>query len=195
MIVAHPPEIFILAGPNGAGKSTSAAFILPHRFQITEFVNADVIQQSLGPATSPVTAGRLMLQRMHELREAGQSFAFETTLAGKSYIPFLLEAQKLGYIVHLTFIALDSPALAQARVALRVRRGGHSIPPEDIDRRYWRGLRNFVNLYCKLVNTWTLCDNSGSSPKLVAQSDPVSGIIVYDQSKYDQIRCAIQRQP
>ncbi len=87
-----PPEMFILAGPNGAGKTTCAHVVLPHRFQVTEFVNADIIAQSLPQPASSVTAGRIMLDRMRALCETCQTFAFETTLAGKTYARFLKHA-------------------------------------------------------------------------------------------------------
>lgn len=193
--MAPAPEIFILAGPNGAGKTTGAALVLPERFHISEFVNADVIQQSLGPGTSPIAAGRITLHRMQDLRSAGQSFAFETTLAAKTYVPFLQDAQAAGYLVHLAFISLINPELAKARVALRVRRGGHDIPAGDIERRYWRGLRNFFDLYCPIVNTWTLCDNSGSQLIVLAQGGAATPMVVYDQQRYDQIERAAKQQP
>lgn len=193
--MAPPPEIFILAGPNGAGKTTGAALVLPERFHVSEFVNADVIQQSLGPGTSPITAGRIMLERMRQLRDTGQSFAFETTLAAKTYIPFLLGAQAAGYLIHLAFISLKSPQLAQLRVADRVAEGGHDIPASDIERRYWRGLRNFFDLYCPVVNTWTLCDNSGSRLIILAQGGAATPMVVYDQERYDQLQHAAKRQP
>jgi predicted ABC-type ATPase len=101
-----------------------------------------------------------MLERMRDLRDAGESFAFETTLAGKAYVPFLRDARQTGYLIHLACISPRNPALAKSRVADRVAEGGHDIPPADIERRFWRGLRNFFDLYSPLVNAWTLCDNS-----------------------------------
>jgi predicted ABC-type ATPase len=74
-----------------------------------------------------------------------------------------------GYEVHLLFVWLRSAELAIERVAERVRRGGHMISPRDVRRRYEQGLKNLVNLYIPLVDTWAVYDNSeGSSPSLVA---------------------------
>ena len=159
--MAQPPVIYVLGGPNGAGKSTGATIVLPY-FDTHEFVNADAIAKSL-TSGSPIEAGYIMLRRMRELRDAGETFAFETTLAARTYAPFLRDAQQGGYFVHLVYIWLSSPALAKSRVADRVRDGGHNIPPDDIERRYWRGLRNFFERYRPLANAWTLCDNSGRS--------------------------------
>lgn len=132
---SRPPIIYVLSGPNGAGKSTAASLILPE-FHTHEFVNADEIHKSLAPGASHMAAGRIMLQRMRKLRNAGSTFAFETTLAARTYVSFLAEARSGGYFVHLVFLWLRYPELAKARVALRVLRGGHDIPETDIERRY-----------------------------------------------------------
>jgi len=184
------PEIFVLAGPNGAGKTTGANLILPQRFQVTEFVNADNIQRDLGPGASVIKAGRMMLRRMRALRDAGQSFAFETTLAARTYVRFLCDAQVGGFLVHVCFIALRSPVLAKLRVADRVADGGHDIPVEDIERRYWRGLRNFFELYQPLANTWTLCDNSGGEIVVIAHTEAGVEPTILDESRYEELRRA-----
>ncbi len=188
--MAPPPEIFVIAGPNGAGKSTGAALVLPQRFYVNEFVNADVIQQAMGPETSPIAAGRCMLTRMRELRDTQCTFAFETTLAARSYVPFLQQAQQSGFLVHLAFIALRSPELAVSRVADRVAEGGHNIPSEDIERRYQRGLRNFFDLYQPLANTWTLCDNSGSGVVVIANSRGTGQPMIHDRKLYMELQRA-----
>ena len=123
----HPPVIFVLSGPNGAGKTTGAAVVLP-TFGTHEFVNADNIQRDMGIGASPIAAGRQMLRRMHALRSAGVSFAFETTLSARTYQAFLEKAQQDGYFVHLVYIWLKNTQLAKSRVALRVKMGGHEIP-------------------------------------------------------------------
>lgn len=113
------PEIFVVAGPNGAGQTTIAQDLLPKRVEVANFVNADLIAQGLTPhepERSAMQAGRVMLERIHALREAGESFAFETTLASRSFAPFLVEARERGYLVHLLFLALRSPELALTRV-------------------------------------------------------------------------------
>ncbi len=189
----RPPEIFILAGPNGAGKTTGANLVLPYRFHVSKFVNADVIQQSLGAGTSPVDAARVMLRLVRELRDAGQSFAFETTLAAKTHVPFLQEAQKKGYLVHLAFISLRTAELAKSRVADRVAEGGHDIPPDDIERRFWRGLRNFFHLYQPLANTWSLCDNSGKSIVVIAHSQAGGQPVILDEKRYLELQRAAEQ--
>lgn len=164
-------EIFVLSGPNGAGKSTTAMVLLPESLGIEHFVNADVIAQGMSPFApekSAFLAGRLMLARIHQLRDRGDSFAFETTLATRSHVRFLRDARDLGYINHVVYIYLSSVELALSRVAARVQQGGHGIPAETVKRRYWRGLRNFFDLYQPLADSWTLCDNSSDELVIVA---------------------------
>lgn len=186
------PEIFVIAGPNGAGKSTGAATILPKRFPTEKFLNADDIAKALA-TDSPMEAGRVMLRRMHELRSRHETFAFETTLAGKSHAGFLRQAQEAGYRLHLAYLWLSSVELAEKRVAARVQDGGHDIPPADIERRYWRGIKNLFKLYLPLANRWVLCDNSGRKLVVVARGRTGGETTVYDHQRFDRIRHAAQQ--
>lgn len=159
-------EIIILAGPNGAGKSTLAPFLLRDWLGLTEFVNADVIASGLSafePERAAFEAGRVMLRRLRELVAQNKSFAFETTLATRSYATWLRQLVQEGWHVNLVFIWLDSPELAVQRVAARVAAGGHDIPEATIRRRYDKGIRNFFTLYQELAETWAVYDNSNSA--------------------------------
>ena len=98
------PLVVMLAGPNGAGKSTSAPYLLKDALAVEEFVNADTIAQGLSayrPETTAVAAGRVMLERLHVLAKARRDFAFETTLAGRSYERWLRALRATGYRAHL----------------------------------------------------------------------------------------------
>ncbi len=166
------PEVFVLAGPNGAGKSTTATVLLPEWLSIDQFVNADLIAAGLSPfapETTAIQAGRLMIQRIQELLDRRESFAFETTLAGRGHVRLLHEARSRGYLVHLLYIWLGSVEIAISRVESRVRQGGHNVPRDVIERRYWRGLRNLFELYVPLADTWALCDNSSGDFSVVAE--------------------------
>ncbi len=165
------PHVILLGGPNGAGKTTAASVLLPAAVSVKQFVNADAIAQGLSgfdPDSSAISAGRLMLSRLRGLAQTGESFAFETILSSRSFAPMLAELKQRGYRVHVLYLWLDHPDLAVARVAERVRRGGHSVPPDVIRRRYRAGLRNFFGLYSPLADSWRLYDNSGDRPVLVA---------------------------
>lgn len=176
------PRIVALAGPNGAGKSTCGPAIIRATLGITEFVNADVIARGLSafdPDRAAFAAGRIMLQRMEELSQKKESFAFETTLASRTFAPKIQELTGAGYDFHLLFVWLPSADEAIRRVRGRVKRGGHNVPEEVIRRRYDGGLLNFFQLYKPLATLWHMYDNSKSEPRLIAQGsrDVVQGIV------------------
>lgn len=81
-------NLYIISGCNGAGKTTASFTILPEILNCKEFVNADEIAKGLSPFQPEnvgFEAGRIMLNRINELLEKEITFAFETTLATKSY--------------------------------------------------------------------------------------------------------------
>lgn len=163
-------KIIIFAGPNGAGKTTFASEFLPKEAGCAEFINADLIAAGIAPFkpdSAAIIAGRLMLKLMKEHIERRQSFAFETTLAGIGYAQEIPRWQKLGYSVELLFLALPSAEIAMERVNIRVQQGGHSIPRDVIRRRFDSGVKNLRNVYCNLVNSWAIYDNSGNEPVLM----------------------------
>jgi predicted ABC-type ATPase len=166
-VAVSAPRLVVLAGPNGAGKTTTAPSILRDALSVREFVNADTIAQGLSAfdvEAAAIRAGRIMLDRIHELARERVDFAFETTLASRSFAPWIRRLASDGHRIELVFVWLASPELAVARVASRVRRGGHSVPETVIRRRYERGLRNFFQLYRPLADRWHFLDNSGPRP-------------------------------
>jgi predicted ABC-type ATPase len=123
------------------------------------------------------------------LADKRKSFAFETTLAGRSYAPWLTSLRQTGYRVHLIYFWLASADLAIARVAQRVRMGGHDVPVPTIRQRYQRSLRNFFSLYRPLVNFWQLYDNTQMGlPQLIAYGEATIGETVLVQPLWDLIR-------
>ena len=165
-------RIIIIAGPNGAGKTTFAREFLPFEADCPIFVNADLIAAGIAPfqpETVAFRAGRLMLQELAHHSAERCSFAFETTLSGRTYARMIDTWRANGYTVKLIFLSLASADEAVARVANRVRQGGHHIPTETIRRRFESGLIHFRDTYRHRVDFWQLFDNSGDSPLLIAE--------------------------
>ena len=176
--------LYIIAGCNGAGKTTAAYAMLPSLLGCREFVNADEIARGLSPfqpETVSVQAGRLMLARLQELLAAGESFALETTLATRIYLPFIKAARAQGYYVSLFFFWLNSPESAVQRVQTRVKEGGHNIPEPVIRRRYEGGLRQFFSHYRIAVDDWMFLDNSTGQAQVIAEGSQAETVIANPQ--------------
>ncbi len=183
---APSPQVYVIAGPNGAGKTTFATEFLPWFVDCREFVNADLIASGLSPfapETQAVRAGRLVLTRIRELAAAGTDFGFETTLSGRTYRSILNRLRERGYRIHLFFLWLPSADLAVARVANRVRQGGHDIPEPVIRRRFDAGLRNFSTVYAPLTDDWWIYDASRLPPLLVAEHHE-NEVTVHDRATH-----------
>src|SRR5438128_7558540 len=170
-MTAPSPVVVVLSGPNGAGKSTAAPRLLRGSLKVEEFVNADTLAQGLSafrPEDVALDAGRIMLRRLDELEDQRKSFGFEASLASHALAGRLARLRTHGYAVHIVFIWLPTADLAIARVAERVRAGGHDVPSETVKRRFSRGLRNFFVLYRPIADPWRLYDESSMrGPELV----------------------------
>ena len=163
-------KIIIIAGPNGAGKTTFARSFLPQEARCNRFINADLIAAGLSPfapEAAAFKAGRLMLEEIADCVKKGESFAFETTLSGLGYVGRIKQWREQGYHVSLFFLLLPDAETAIARVAERVRQGGHDIPVAVIRRRFAAGLHNLENAYKSVVDTWAKFDNVGEEPTLL----------------------------
>src|SRR5882762_4971293 len=159
-------QVIVIAGPNGAGKTTLSPFLLRDKLGVLEYVNADPIALGLSgfdPGGVSFEAGRVMLNRLHDLAEQQQTFAFESTLAARSYVHWIDGLRSNGYSFQLMFLWLRSADLAVERVRERVRAGGHDVAEEVIRRRYDGGLRNFWRFYQPLADAWSVYDNSEST--------------------------------
>jgi predicted ABC-type ATPase len=191
------PKVVVIAGPNGAGKSTTAPAILRDALKVHEFVNADTIASGLSafsPESVALAAGRIMLDRVHELAREGRDFAFETTLASRTFAPWLRGLQAKGCKFHLVYLWLPTVELAIARVAERVRRGGHAVPEGIVRRRYDRSLDNFFNLYSQFANSWMMMDNSiRRRPRVIAKRAIGRTVRVFSADQWSALRAQNER--
>lgn len=168
-------KVIIIAGPNGAGKTTLARSFLPEEAQCPRFINADLIAAGLSPfapEASALKAGRVMLEEIAACVRRGESFAVETTLSGLGYLAHIRRWRAAGYHVGLFFLSLPDADAAVARVAERVRQGGHHIAEDVIRRRFFAGLRHF-EAYKLVVNEWAKYDNMAESQILLEWGENV----------------------
>lgn len=183
------PNLYIIAGCNGAGKTTASYTVLPEILDCKEFVNADMIAAGISPFSPEkvaLEAGRIMLSRINTLIHEKVDFAFETTLATRSYVPFIKNAKQQGYKVNIVFFWLKSAQQAIERVKSRVEEGGHHIPDEVVVRRYYRGISNLFKLYMPQCDEWMVFNCMDTSPDLIAKSN-VFGKKVYNAELWEKI--------
>jgi len=184
-------NLYIIAGCNGAGKTTASYTILPEILDCREFVNADEIARGLSPfqpEKKAIEAGRIMLREIERLLNDKSTFAFETTLASKTYKNTIIKAQERGYIVTLLFFWLQTIELAKKRVQERVSDGGHNIDSITIERRYLSGIRNLFDVYIEVVDEVLIFDNSEGKHELIAKKINKSDITILNTNKYNLLR-------
>ena len=165
------PDLYVIAGPNGAGKTIFAREFLPNYADCKNFINADLIAQGMAPFSPEAVAfraGRLMLEEINLYVKRSEDFGFETTLSGRSYLSLIRHLKKRGYEVHFFFLWVPTVDLALTRVRGRVLEGGHDVPEPVVRRRFGRSIHNFLVRYRQLANSWTLFDNSGATPAVIA---------------------------
>jgi predicted ABC-type ATPase len=184
-------NLILLAGPNGAGKSTAAPDLLRGAFHVDEFVNADVIARGLSafhPEGAAISAGRVMLARLDELTSQRRNVAFESTLASRTFAPWIRGLLAQGYAFHRFYFWLPSADTCIRRVYRRKSLGGHFVPEETIRRRYGAGLRNFFELYVPIAKSWHFFDNTQKPRRLIATGGAAHGEYVYDHDLWDKLK-------
>jgi predicted ABC-type ATPase len=172
------PNLYIIAGCNGAGKTTASYTILPEMLNCKEFVNADSIAAGLSPFNPnkvAIEAGRIMLNRIDALLDDRVDFAIETTLATKSY-------------VSLVYFWLSSSQEAKQRVATRVNKGGHDIPDDVIERRYFKGIYNLIHLYTNICDYWAVFNNEAGNPEIVVSGEFNNSPIIFNADIWKKIK-------
>ncbi len=171
---------WLLAGSNGAGKSTYAP-----NLPVEEFINPDDIARQLrpdAPEEAALSAGREALRRITDsIRAKRASFAVETTLSGRFHLQAVRDAKLAGWI-GLVYVGVRSADLAIHRIEQRIISGGHSVPVDDVRRRYERSLENLSTVY-QLSDLVLIFDNSSSKREMRRVLEAHSGAIIFKDRK------------
>lgn len=190
------PTCYIIAGPNGAGKTTFALQYLPKIVDCQNFINADEIARGISPLNIEgglLQASKIFLQTLSRKLKSHETFAFETTLSGRSYLPQIQQWQRDGWRVVLIYLFIPSAEFSANRVIMRVKQGGHNIPAEAIIRRYPRSIRNLF-LYAEVCDK-TLCfNNEKGEIQPVFEKLKASPAEIFDESIYKQILKGFQNE-
>lgn len=183
------PTCWIIAGPNGAGKTTFALKFLPTLPDCDRFLNADLIAAGLDPlhpGKEMLAAGRIFLGELDKTVARKKSFAFETTLSGKTYLRTLKKMKADGWDLHLIYLAVENAKASSLRVAERVIKGGHNVPSKDLERRFPRSLANLFGDYSKIVDL-TECFWSEKNFHVPVFTIENGKLTVFDSILYDHL--------
>ena len=116
---------------------------------------------------SAVMAGKLVSTSIKGYIEDKQLFIRESTLSSKFDMRMIQTAKEKGFETTLVFVSVGDADTAVDRVRMRHAMGGHSVPEDDIKRRFERGLENLPEAI-KHVDKAKILDNSGDKYKEVA---------------------------
>lgn len=183
------PQVYIIAGPNGSGKTTFASEFLPSYADSPAFINADTIARGLSgfsPDAVALKAGRILIEQIEAYASKKINFAFETTLSGITHLFRFKDLKKEGYAIHMFFLWIPDVKLSLARVANRVKMGGHDIDEKVVRRRFHKGISNFFKHYQQVLDSWMLFDSSGRPPYPIAE-ERVGKLKIFDQELYDKV--------
>lgn len=124
----------IIGGVNGVGKSSLTGVLRTEMTDLGIIIDTDKITAALGG--DKIVGGKAAIAKIEDCLEKGISFTQETTLAGQRTIKTAKAAKDAGYFIRLYYVGLDSVQESQERIQNRVRKGGHDIPSEDVERRF-----------------------------------------------------------
>lgn len=179
-------QLIIIGGANGSGKTTLAREFV--EIENIDYLGADDIARELNPnqpELAAIEAARLFSQRLGDYLKLGESLIVESTLSGLSLRKWIQKARDDGYSIKILFVYLDSAELCIQRVSIRVRKGGHHVPEEDVRRRYSRSNENFWNIYRKLADDWSLYYNSGEIIVQIAFGDAF-GTVILEEARFEK---------
>ena len=138
----------VIGGIDGTGRSSLTGVLKAQRTDLGVIVDVDRITALAG--VSPLEGGRRAIHRIEDCLRKGVSFTQESTLSGFRTAQTATRAKQAGYTVRLFYVGLDTPQESLARIANRVKRGGHPVDAEDVLRRFarrWEALEKVLP-YC-----------------------------------------------
>lgn len=192
----EPPAFLIIAGPNGSGKSTAYRDTdIEAGGRSLWIVNPDLLTERIRQAEGLdiAEANRAAVQRIEAWLEASidvhKSVGVETVLSTDKYRRLVMHAKRLGFVVWLIYVVLDSPDRNVERVRLRVAKGGHDVPEEKIRARYVRSLQQFAWFLDQSDRAW-IYDNSGAELKKIGEKE--NGVISLDETALPAVVDAVQ---
>lgn len=155
----------IFGGVNGAGKSTIFQLLSDaEKANLGVRINVDELVSSMGSwqdVSVQMKAARQTVANIKYCLDNNISFNQETTLAGQSIIATAKKAKTKGYEVNLNYVFVNDVEIAKTRVHERVKKGGHGVSDELIERRFDNSLKNLKLIipFCDTINIFNNTDH------------------------------------
>lgn len=124
----------VIGGVDGTGKSSLSGVLKSERDDLGYIIDVNKITAENNG--NNLLAGKLAVEKIHHFIAEGITFSQETTFSGHMVLHTIKEAKESNYQVHLFYVGLNSVEESLRRIQNRVEKGGHSIPTEDVLRRY-----------------------------------------------------------
>jgi predicted ABC-type ATPase len=158
------PALLVIAGPNGSGKTTITIRLRVEKWsEGVEYLNPDdIARDKFGDWNSPAAtldAARWAAARREQLLAAELGIAFETVLSAADKVDFVARASEAGYFVRVFYVGTSHPRINAARVADRVKAGGHDVPIAKIISRYSKSIAN-LSAVIEIADRVYIYDNS-----------------------------------
>ena len=132
-------DFYLFAGVNGAGKSTLFN-IIDENIKKSFRINSDEIVKEFGKwenELDQIKAAKIAVKLRNNYLKKGFLFNEETTLTGKTILKLIDKIKSENYKLHLFYIGVENSEIAKKRIKKREAMGGHDIPDEIVDRRYY----------------------------------------------------------
>lgn len=181
--------LVIVGGANGVGKTT---FAYQYRDDLgIKYLGADEIAAKIAKDGSggniALKAGKEFFNRLDVFLETGESVIIESTLSGTGLAEKIKKFKTEGYSVHLVYVFLTDSTICKKRITFRRKKGGHTVPDADVERRFFRSIRNFWKLYQELADTWQIFYNGFERPVEVAICEHEEEMIL-DASFFEKLK-------
>lgn len=138
----------IIGGVNGVGKSSLSGVLSAENTDLGFIIDTDKITAENGG--DRIKGGKIAINRINSCLEKGVNFTQETTLSGVRTLKTIKIARELNYFVRLYYVGVNSSLESINRIKNRVAKGGHDIPPQDVERRYIKRFSDLAKIlpYC-----------------------------------------------
>lgn len=191
----EPPFFLIVAGPNGSGKSSAyqdanvstpggSVWIINPDLLTVRIRDVEDLEQN----TANLQAVTRIEAWLYASIKAHQTVGVETVLSTGKYRRLVEMARAHGFGIRLIYVLLDNPQRNVERVAARVRKGGHHVPPEKIIGRHARSLAQ-LPWFLDQADHASIYDNSAATPRLIGEK--TGGVITLDPAALPEIVRAV----